>query len=289
MIKFQLPDKLVTFDYLKLLKDTEIKYGEQYYKPVSYLSLIHTKQDGSKINVPVISAGNLSCIQGKAKSKKTFFLTLISSMIFSQRDVNIVIFDTEQFNYHSSTTLWRINQLTPDIKLKFFNLRKYSIDVRLEFVENYILNEKPEIVFLDNVRDCMQDINSWVETNKILTTFIQLADEFKTHICLSLHENPGKDNDKARGAIGTELQNKCETIFRLEKDDAFPNCTTVKGLFTRNMEFDDLSFKIGEHGIPILSSEFDKKAQEETEYKPSLPYTLKENTQFENKKDENEP
>jgi hypothetical protein len=259
MIHFKLPNNLTVFDYPKLLKETEILKTETYYKPVSYLELLHTKQDGSKINIPVISAGNLSCIQGKAKARKTFFLILASSMILAQKDVKIAVFDTEQFNYHSSLTLWRINQLTPNNSLRFFNLRKYSIDVRLEFVENYILNEKPEVIFLDNVRDCMQDINSWVETNKILTTFIQLADEFKTHIALTLHENPGKDNDKARGAIGTELQNKCETVFRLEKDETFPNCTNVKGLFTRNMEFDEMSFKISERGIPELTSEFDKK------------------------------
>jgi hypothetical protein len=262
MIRFKLPEELTTFDYNKLVKETEIIKGHQYYKPVCYLSLLHTKLDQTKVNVPVISAGNLSCIQGKAKARKTFFLVLASSMILSQKDLNIVIFDTEQFQYHSSLTLWRINQLTPENKLRYFNLRKYSIDVRLEFVENYILNEKPEIIFLDNIRDCMQDINSWVETNKILTTFIQLADEYKTHICLTLHENPGTDNEKARGAIGTELQNKCETVFRLEKDKKNTEYTSIKGLFTRNMEFDSLEFKINDNGLPELVSDFDKKPED---------------------------
>ena len=259
-VKFKLPDNLTTFDYEKLVKETEIRKYDRYDKPVSYLDLVHTNTDGTKKNVPVMTAGNLSGVQGKAKSRKTFFLVLASSMIFAQKDIKIAIMDTEMFKYHSSLTLYRINKLTPNNKLRFFNLRKYSIDVRLEFVETYILRERPEILFLDNVRDCMIDINSWTETNRILTTFIQLADDVGTHICLTLHENPGTDNDKARGAIGTEMQNKCETVFRLEKDGDF---TKVKGLFTRNMEFDSLEFNINPEGLPVLLSDFEAKRDED--------------------------
>jgi hypothetical protein len=268
MIKFVLPDHLTSFDYEKLLKETEILKDVHYSKPITYLELLHTKLDATKINVPVLTSGNLSAIQGKAKSRKTFFIIIAAQMIYMQKNISIAFFDTEQFNFHSALTLWRINKLIPENKLRFFNLRKYSIDVRLEFVENYILHEKPDLIFLDNIRDCMIDINNWSETNKIITTFVQLSDEFKTHICLTLHENPGADNDKARGAIGTELQNKCETIFRLEKDKNDPRYTTVKGLFTRNMEFDSLVFHINEDGFPVLISDFEGKKNIDNEVGP---------------------
>lgn len=261
MIEFKLPENLTTFDYKKLIRETEIKSTDHFDKPISFLSLLNTMPDCTKKNIAVMTAGNLSAVQGKAKSRKTFFLVLCSHMILTQKDLRIVIMDTEQFQYHSSLMLHRINKLTPLNKLRLFNLRKYSIDVRLEFVENYILNEKPDVLFLDNVRDCMIDINSWVETNKILTTFIQLADEYKTHICLTLHENPGRDNDKARGAIGTELQNKCETIFKLDIDQDNPEYTRVKGLFTRNMKFDEIEFRINEEGLPVLVSDFEAQKE----------------------------
>jgi len=257
-IKFSLPEKLCVFNYDKLLKETEIIKSNFYPKPITFLELLHTKKDCTKVNVPVMTSGNLSAIQGKAKSRKTFFIILASQMIYLQHNIKIAVFDTEMFNYHSLLMLKRINTLVPENQLRLFNLRKYSIDVRLEFVDSYILKEKPDLIFLDNIRDCMIDINSWVETNKIITTFVQLADEYKTHICLTLHENPGKDNDKARGAIGTELQNKCETIFRLERSETDDQYTKVKGLFTRNMEFDSLEFEINDIGLPVLISDFDK-------------------------------
>ena len=252
MIKFSLPDNLKIFDYEKLIKDTEILSSVRYERPKAYLELIHTKEDGGKVNVPVMTSGNMSAIQGKAKSRKTFFIVLCSKMIYLQNKIKIAIFDTEQFNYHSSLTFNRINKTTPDNYLRFFNLRKYTIDVRLEFVETYIMRERPDLIFLDNIRDCMTDINSWTETNHVLTTLIQLSDEFKTHICLTLHENPGVDTDKARGAIGTELQNKCETIFKIEKVKETPHISKVKGLFTRNIEFDEMDFIINNDGIPEL-------------------------------------
>ena len=101
MIKFKLPDNLTTFDYGSIRRESEITLDKKIQKPVSFLELLHTNQDGTKINVPVFSAGNLSAIQGKAKSRKTFFLVLASSMIMAQNDIKIAIFDTEQFNYHS--------------------------------------------------------------------------------------------------------------------------------------------------------------------------------------------
>jgi hypothetical protein len=254
MVDFKLPENLTTFDYEKIVKDSEIVKGKFYEKPKTLFELKHTLEDKSEIMVPVLTKGNLSAIQGKAKARKTFFITLATKMIIEQNDIKIAIFDTEQFQYHSALMFHRINQMIPHNQLKLFNLRKYSIDVRLEFAENYILKEKPDLIFLDNIRDCMININSWEETNKILTIFIQLADDIGTHICLTLHENPGADNEKARGAIGTELQNKCETVFRLEKNKDKPNLTVVKGIFTRNREFDPFVFKINESGLPELDN-----------------------------------
>lgn len=268
MIKFKLPEELTEFRYPEMLSASEILKENRYDKPDPLLELLHSKQDGKKMNVPVMTRSNISCIQGKAKSRKTFFLVLLTSLITQQRkDVKITITDTEQYNYHSAAALARINKLSPHNNVRLFNLRKYSIDVRLEFMENYILNEKPDIFFLDNIRDCMMDINSWTETNKILTTLSQLSDSTGTHICVTLHENPSADTNKARGAIGTELQNKCETVFKLEKDGEY---TKVNGLFTRNIEFDPLEFRISDMGLPELISDFEREVSPEKKVKTYL-------------------
>jgi hypothetical protein len=265
MIKLNLPKDIITFDYERIKKSSLIEKGKFYERPRPLLELIKTMPDGVKISVPVLTEGNISVIQGKAKSRKTFFLSLASYMVSSQNEVDkIVIMDTEQYNYHSQLTQKRILNLNEKINLQLYNIRPYSTDVRLEFIENYIINEKPKLMFIDNIRDCLVNINSWEETNNVLTTIIQLCDNFKTHVVCTLHENPAKENDKARGAIGTELQNKAETVFKIEteKETEF---TKVEGLFTRNMNFDILEFKIDDKGNPVLVSSFDKEAAKKTD------------------------
>jgi hypothetical protein len=242
MLQYKLPENLSKYDFKTILKEAEIVKGQTFPKPKALLTLKKEEKQ-----VTVLSAGNLSAIQGKAKSRKTFFMCLASYIISQQNNLEIVIFDTEMSDYHSALTRHRIDKLNETIKLKFFRLRKYTRDINLDFINDYITRYKPGMVFIDNIRDCMININSNEETTAILKVLKQIIDEYGTHVCVTLHENPYKDNDKARGVIGTELQNACETIFKVEKDDML---TKVSGFFTRNGDFNDLHFKINGDGIP---------------------------------------
>jgi archaellum biogenesis ATPase FlaH len=254
MLQFKLPEKLVTYDYDKIRNESAIQRGQSFPKPKTLLSLEKTTKNGNHL-VPVLTAGNLSAIQGKAKARKTFFICLLNQFLYFQSNLKIVIFDTEQSDFHSSLTRHRIDKMSDNnIDLEFFRLRKYTRDVNLDFINDHIVRTKPDLVFIDNIRDCMSDINSNTETTMILKVLKQIIDEYGTHVCVTLHENPYKDNDKARGVIGTELQNACETIFKIEKlkDVRY---TKITGFFTRNGDFDDLMFIINNEGIPVLTTE----------------------------------
>jgi hypothetical protein len=150
--------------------------------------------------------------------------------------------------------------MNENINLRFFNLRKYSIGVRLETIETYILKEAPALIFIDNIRDLIININSYEEVNNVLTIFTQLCDETGTHICFTLHENPGADNFKARGTIGTELQNKIETGFKISTD--VDGRTKVEGLFTRNEKFEEIYFTLDDNGIPNIDTTIVYKKEE---------------------------
>lgn len=252
-MKFTLPTKLTDYDFTKILTESKISKGQFFKKPKCLLELNKVIQNGDTIQIPVMTAGNISAIQGKAKSRKTFFLCLAAYMISKQNDLNIVIFDTEQADYHSAKTRGRIDIMNETIKLEYFRLRKYTKDINLDFINEYICTYKPDLIFIDNIRDCMSDINSNTETSAVLKVLKQITDEYGTHCCVTLHENPYSDNGKARGVIGTELQNACETIFKVEKDNEI---TKVTGLFTRNGDFDEISFKVDEQGMPRLFTDF---------------------------------
>lgn len=205
----------------------------------------------------VFSAGNISTVIGKAKSRKTFFITLITSGIITNRELqfrsqltgNVVIFDTEQGKFHVWKVAKRIEALCgvwPDNKLKIFGLRPLNTMERLNEIENYILTKKPQMVFIDGIRDLVTDINSAEQATEVVGKLMKWSHETNCHICNILHQNKADDN--ARGHIGTEIVNKSETVLSVNKDGDYSG---VKSVYTRGKETSEFRFTI-DNGLPVV-------------------------------------
>ena len=80
------------------------------------------------------------------------------------------------------------------------------------------------------------------------------SQELNIHIHTVLHLNKGDDN--TRGHLGTELNNKAESILQITKSDLDANYSTVAPKFIRDVEFEPFSFFIDD-GIPVLDENFD--------------------------------
>jgi hypothetical protein len=126
-------------------------------------------------------------------------------------------------------------------KIKLFNLRSLKKAERSDFIEQYILENKPTIAFIDNVRDILINFNDIEQSDKTLTMLATTAEKSNTHICCTIHLT--KTNKTARGHIGSELCEKSETVFET-KSDAGNDEVTVSAIFTRNKHFNDLYFNI---------------------------------------------
>ena len=61
-----------------ILQTARIDTGKKYSKPPTILSLVDSVAT-SIIHKRVLTLGNFSCIIGKAKSKKTFFISLVTA------------------------------------------------------------------------------------------------------------------------------------------------------------------------------------------------------------------
>ena len=106
--------------------------------------------------VRVFSRGNMSVIGGKAKSRKTFLVSLLcAEMLKSNPEIKIAIFDTEQSAFHVQSCTRRVHQLmdwdekVSNERLKVFKLREYPIDERLKYFIGLTHHFKPDFVFLD--------------------------------------------------------------------------------------------------------------------------------------------
>jgi len=221
--------------------------------------LLYFVGDGYNKWTEVFTAGNISTFIGKAKSRKTFFITLITAALIGDKIPGIrsqlgpndemVLFDTEQGKYYVYLLTKRINAMLgmwPE-RLKVFGLRPLTTIERLTQIQAYIEMNKPKVVFIDGVRDLVTDINDANQATDVVGKLMNWSYEYHCHICSVLHQNKADDN--ARGHIGTEIVNKSETVLSVKKDG---QNSLVKSEFTRNMETKDLWFGVDTHGLPYV-------------------------------------
>ena len=208
----------------------------------------------SRNGAPIFTRGNLSLISGKAKSRKSFLISLLASqMLDEDMSLKILLIDTEQNRNYVAKTAKRIHRLlewddcTNNSRLKVFTMREASTQERTEFVFKAIEKLRPDVVFVDGIRDLDADFNNSSESSELVLKLMRYSSLYDCHICSVLHENPM--SDKVRGHLGTELVNKVETAIRIVKDG---NVSCVSGSHTKYIPFDDFHFCINENGLPEL-------------------------------------
>lgn len=217
--------------------------------------------------------GNFSASTGKAKSKKTFNLcAIVSSALTNSTVLNYTSFlpigkhkilyvDTEQSKFHCKCVLSRILQLAGlplnqhPKNLEFLSLRGYATKERLRKIEEAIYDiEELGLVIIDGIRDLAHDINSPSESTDIITKLMQWTDERKIHIHTVLHLNKGDDN--TRGHLGTELNNKAETVLQITKNEFDKNISSITAMHIRDKDFEPFAFSINEDGLPEMIDDY---------------------------------
>lgn len=238
----------VCFDYDDLLKKSII---------TTDMAIPRAKTILSKNDTDVFTAGNISVIQGAEKSRKTFAMMLFNSLLINQSSTfksnveSIVIFDTEQYKFHTQRFLNRLKLMTGNIsKVTILNLRSMRKAERCDFIETYILNNKPTIAFIDNIRDLIGNFNDVDQSDAIITMLSNLSESTATHICCTIHI--AKSTGQARGHVGSELMQKAETVFDIKAEEYI---SFVHPKFTRGKAFDGFSFKINDDGLPEINSD----------------------------------
>lgn len=246
-----------------------LKATDEYTVPPEILQV-----NGSTIG----TLGNFSASTGKAKSKKTFNVSAIVAAALSNSEVlrytaafpddkrKVLYIDTEQSKYHCQKVMKRILQLAglptdedcPN--LVFVALREMTPEQRRTIIDYMLFKMKGiGLVIIDGIRDLMYDINNPTESTQIINMLMQWSSEYNLHIHTVLHLNKGDDN--TRGHIGTELNNKAETVLQITKSQTDPNISEVKAMHIRDKEFEPFAFHINADSLPELVGdyEFDKK------------------------------
>ena len=237
-------------------------------------------------DVPCFYRGELVADCGRAKSGKTFFLSILMASALkkqvlaierlTEEPLKVLWIDTEQSQQSTQEILRdRIIPLSKevddtgiDINSTFyaFNLRGLGFDKRQKLVDTAIRTINPDIAIIDGIKDLMTDINDAVQATLIMETLMALAKTQNCCIVCVLHQNKGEQDRNMRGSIGTELTNKafevfqCETIsYNNDKDDTFK----VTHTYSRKKKMKQkLYYHVNEEGLPELCTDYQEQPRD---------------------------
>lgn len=186
---------------------------------------------------------------------------------------SVLYVDTEMEKLNSAKVLRRVHWLCnwdmrePNPRFHVLWLKNMPPDdtekahvKRWRLIKQAIEIVKPDIVFVDGIRDLLSSINDEEQGTMILAEMGYMAEQ--RHICIwnALHQNPRADEDsKMRGWIGTELGNKVsDTLVSIKKKDATGVTFTVKQQDARGKDLDDWKFEVtedaGNLGVPRITN-----------------------------------
>ena len=247
------------------LVDNSVKMD---YPPVA-LSLgkkrIKTNDGDLDLPIPIGTYGNFSFVQAPPKTKKTFFISLLSSVYLSgsnnfggdikghRTNQCLLHIDTEQGKWHAQRVFKRaIDMSAMDGSQCYytFALREIGYKKRIEFIE-YLLksdNQNIGVLIIDGIADLVSDVNNLEESNRCIQKLMEWSSIYNLHIITVIHSNFG--SDKPTGHLGSFLEKKAETQIQLEANTVNKEWVTVKCKRSRGYAFETFSFKVNDLGLP---------------------------------------
>ena len=224
---------------------------------------------------PCFPRGELVAVTGKAKSGKTFVISMLMTLCarndvlafsrFSMPDdsasavpLRMLWIDTEQSE--ESTQDIMCHRIIPmggaplfcgEAPGVVFNLRGEYWQERLPLVEAAVRHYQPDLVIIDGIRDLVNDINDGVLAQEVMEELMHLATAHDCCIVCVLHQNKSGEDHNLRGWIGTELMNKAFEVYSCEK--LMPQrIFSLEQTLTRKYDIErTMYFEVGDDGLPV--------------------------------------
>lgn len=236
--------------------------------------------------VPFAPLGGIQAITGHQKNGKTFLMCQFMAAILSggdtermranlptlmlhkptresmEQDPTVLYVDTEMEKLNTVKVVrrvqwlcgWDFNQANSRLKVLWLRAED-SNSIRWGKTKQAIIETRPTAIFLDGVRDVIDDFNDNAESAKLVAECMKIVTDMDCCWFNVLHENPG--SDKMRGHLGTELSNKVSDTFVSIKEKKDNVVTfTVKQIDARGKDVDDWKYEIvddaGALGVPRM-------------------------------------
>ena len=229
--------------------------------------------------VPCFYRGELTADCGRAKSGKTYFLSILMASALkkqvlaverlTEEPLKVLWIDTEQSQQSTQEImkerimpLAEVGQLD-DTQFFAFNLRGLGFETRRRMVDVAVKTIKPDICIIDGINDLMTDINDAVQATNIMEELMALAKDQKCCIVCVLHLNKSMQDWNMRGSIGTELTNKAFEVFQcaiIEDHGVFK----VTHSFSRKQKMKrKFYYVVNDQGLPEERSDYQEQPRDD--------------------------
>ena len=194
-------------------------------------------------------ANYIYAIEAHTKEEKLAATSIFISSILGRCDFGImseskppqtiIYYCTADEDYSIFCTMLQMLDTKQSKHFHIINLQNYNKSMRLQYIMQDMAHYRPTHIFIDGLKVFCQDFNSQEESTELIEILAQSATKYQCGIWCVLHLNP--NNEKMRGHLGTELENKAADIFYTSKDnDHF----VLRHEASRHQEIDDILFRI---------------------------------------------
>lgn len=248
-------------EYLECFVDLK----EPIEKPEVLISIGTYSYNGGQYPVPVMTAGEFSCISAPSKSKKSFLKSQFASAYIGGKSINhfedikghrnedffIIDCDTEQSKFYAANTFKRVQKITGEEYPHYypFKMRHLTPEKRVAFIDQLLQSERFEnrvkLVFIDGVADLIEDSNDLVMSNYIAGKLLQWTDKYNIHVCIIIHN--AYNTIKPTGHLGSAVVKKAESVILLEPEEENKEIVKVSHLYSRGRSFQEFWFRINDY------------------------------------------
>lgn len=220
---------------------------------------------------PFGTFGNISLIKGEEKARKSFLKSMILSSAIGGASNNynndlikghdladkwILDLDGEQDEYYTWLNGIRIPKMVGALPDNYVvkKLREKNPKIRNQYLEWIFMESEYRnnigICSIDGYVDFVNNFNDQNESSEFTQQLMSYSSKANCHIMGILHLNPG--TTKARGHLGTILQQKCESVVTITDggDHSTVHCQRARGT-----KFNDLTLTIDNDWLPHIEED----------------------------------
>ncbi len=244
-------EKETKIDFKKFHFEKRIDPNKKYFKPPLAISIgvDPVAHKGTNYPLKLASYGNISVITGEEKSRKSFLKSMIIACAiggnaddFNEdirghglRDKWIIDIDSEQGDYDAHLNYKRIPEMVGAVpnNYHYIPLRELNNKERFQYLQWLFMESDFRnhlgLVAIDGYVDFCKNFNDLEECQNLNSELLKYSSITKSHITGVLHLNP--NSDKARGHLGTILQQKAETVINIKDigECSEVSCKRIRG------------------------------------------------------------